>query len=293
MDLSLLFADNTANSTCDIDHQSLKSNLELSLRKMLHWFHCNKLVVNTSKTLFMFFSRTSTAVPALQEVEVTFGGRVIKINRVQTTRYLGVIVDQNLSWKAHITSLRLKLGRNVGVMHRLKFFLPFYALKSIYFSLVHSYINYCSIIYLSTFQSHISPIVKLQNKAMRILKMLFYSPVSLPGKSPTKSLYSYFNIIPVRQILAFQCILFRVRYLKDLQPDCFKSFFPGPPSVRPYNTRCPLSKLPVPFIVSERSRFSPKNVITNYWNTYESFFDQSLSLLTLKTKIKALLISKY
>jgi len=153
-------------------------------------------------------------------------------------------------------------------MYRLIFFLLFYALKSIYFSLVYSYINYCSIIYLRTFQSHIFPIVKLQNKAMRILKMLFYSPVSLPGKSPTKSLYSYFNIIPVRQILAFQCILFRVRYLKDLQPDCFKSFFSGPPSVRPCNTRCLLSKLPVPFIVSEWSRFSPKNVITNYWNTY-------------------------
>ena len=195
--------------------------------------------------------------------------------------------------QARITSLRLKLGRNVGVMHRLKVFLPFYALKSIYFSLVHLFINYCSIIYLSTFQSHIFPILKLQNKAKRILKMSFYSPVSLPGKSPTKSLYSYFNIFPVRQILAFQCILFRVRYLKDMQPDCFKSFFPGPPSVRPYNTRCPLSKFPAPFIVSEWSRFSPKNVITNYWNTYESFFDQSLSLLTLKSKIMALLISTY
>ena len=147
-----------------------------------------------------------------------------------------------------------------------------------YFFLVHSYINYCSIIYLSTFQSHISPIVKLQNKAMRILKVLFYSPVSRPGKSPTKSLYSYFNIIPVSQILAFQWILFRVRYLKYLQSDCFKSFFPGPPSVRPYNTR-PLSKLPVPLVVSERSRFLPKNIITNYWNTYGSFFDQYLSLL--------------
>ena len=164
------------------------------------------------------------------------------------------------------------LSFNVPVYFRL-FFLPFYALKSIYFSLVHSYINYCSIIYLSTFQSHISPIVKLQNKAMRILKLLFYSPVCLPGKSPTKSLYSYFNIIPVRQNFSFSMILFRVRYLKDLQPDCFKSFFPGPPSVRPYTTRCPLSRLPVPFIVSERSRFSPKNIITNYWNTYESFFD--------------------
>ena len=97
MDLSLLFANDTANSTCDIDHQSLKLNLELSQRKMLHWFHCDKVVVNTSKTLFMVFSRTSTAVPALQEVEVIFRGRVIKINRVQTTQYLGVIVDQNLS----------------------------------------------------------------------------------------------------------------------------------------------------------------------------------------------------
>ena len=123
----------------------------------------------------MFFSRTSTAVPTLQEVEVTFGGPVIKINRL----HLGVIVDQNLSWKAHINSLRLKLGRNIGVIHRLKFFLPFYALKSMYFFLVHLHINYCSIIYLIAFQSHISPIVKLQNKAMRILKMLFHSPLSL------------------------------------------------------------------------------------------------------------------
>ena len=135
MDLSLLFADDTANSTCNIHHQSLKPNLELSLRKMLHWFHCNKLVVNTSKTLFMVFSRTSAAVPALQEVEVTFGGQVIKINWVQTTQYLGVILNQNLCWKAHITSLRLKLGKNIGVIHYLKFFLAFYASKSTIFLL--------------------------------------------------------------------------------------------------------------------------------------------------------------
>ena len=69
-DISLLFADDKANSTCDIDHQSLKLNLELSQRKMLHWFHCAKVVVNTSKTLFMVFSRISTAVPTLQNIEV-------------------------------------------------------------------------------------------------------------------------------------------------------------------------------------------------------------------------------
>ena len=139
---------------------------------------------------------------------------------MQTTRYLLFIVDRNLSGKAHITSLRLKLGRNVGVMHRLKFFLPFYALKSIYFCLVILMLIIVRL-YLSTFQSHISPILKLQNKAMRILNMLFYSPVSFPGKSPTNSLYSYFNIIPVRQILTFQCILFRICYLKDLLPGLF------------------------------------------------------------------------
>ena len=55
MDLSLPFADDTANSTCDVDHQSLKSNPELSLRKTLHWFHCNKLVVNTSDSFSVFF----------------------------------------------------------------------------------------------------------------------------------------------------------------------------------------------------------------------------------------------
>ena len=67
---------------------------------------------------------------------------------VFTMRYLGVLIDQNMSWKERIAKLRMKLERNVGMLWHLKFILPFHAMRSVYFSLVHSYLSYCPLVFL-------------------------------------------------------------------------------------------------------------------------------------------------
>ena len=104
-------------------------------------------------------------------------------------------------------------------MHTLKHYLPYSALQSIYFALIQSNINYCSLVYLSTFKSYIKPIQILQNKAFRILKLFIPSPNALPNKSPTASLYTYLDTIPVSQQFTFRAIFFKFNYgFKKLLP---------------------------------------------------------------------------
>ena len=103
-------------------------------------------------------------------------------------------------------------------MQRLKLCLPYSALRSIYFALINNNINYCSLVYLSTFKSHIKPMQILQNKALRILKLFIPSPIELLNKSSTAFLYTYLDILPVSQQFAFGAILLKFHYDIDKLP---------------------------------------------------------------------------
>ena len=46
----------------------------------------------------------------------------IQIEFVKNFDFLGVILDENLSWRAHINSISKKLSKTIGVMNKLKNF---------------------------------------------------------------------------------------------------------------------------------------------------------------------------
>ena len=57
-------------------------------------------------------------------------------------KYLGVLLDTNLSWKFHIDSVALKISRIIGVIARLRQLVPLTTLLSIYRSLILPYLSY-------------------------------------------------------------------------------------------------------------------------------------------------------
>ena len=293
--LAVLFADDTANSVTGSDESSVRENLCFGLKKLLQWFADNLMVLNSSKTHFIIFSRISHAVPSISQISVRFNGELVTIARKESCKYLGLTVDENLSWKLHLDRLRMQLGRNVGLLRYLKFHLPFPALKSVYYSLIHSYFNYCPIAYLNTFKSLIKPLQRLQNNALRTLKALLPSPSSLPDKSPTKSLYTFLRILPVDLVLTANCVLFRLKQIKELLPLALNSSNFSLVSLvqNNYCLRRSSAKLPCPRIRTERSRFSPKNSIIKFWNIYESNIDSRFSIPVSKAKFKLYLISNY
>ena len=65
-----------------------------------------------------------------------------KLDRVTNTKFLGVIIDENITWKQHIDATSKTISRNIGVINKLKHYLPGRILYSLYCSLVMPYINY-------------------------------------------------------------------------------------------------------------------------------------------------------
>ena len=66
------------------------------------------------------------------------------VSHVTFTKFLGVYIDQNLSWNVHVNNLCKKIAAGIGVIKRSRAFVPFDTLQYMYSSLVQPHFDYCS-----------------------------------------------------------------------------------------------------------------------------------------------------
>ena len=89
----------------------------------------------------------------------------IEIKRENSVKFLGVIIDENLTWKNHIGVVENKISKNIGAFYRASHLLDFKNLLKIYFSFIHIYISYVNIAWAKT---KLQGILKKQKHAARI-----------------------------------------------------------------------------------------------------------------------------
>ena len=104
----------------------------------------NKLSLNVGKTNYSLFHKPSRVddLP-LQLPKLSINNQEIK--RTSYTKFLGVLLDENLSWKEHLKYTQNKIAKSIGLMYKAKPFLDKDSLLSLYFSGIHSYINYANL----------------------------------------------------------------------------------------------------------------------------------------------------
>ena len=91
------------------------------------------------------------------------------VNITNTAKYLGILIDDQLSFKCHFNFLEKKLSRSVGIMAKLSYHLPPNALLTLYHSLVHVHLMYALPVWATTFPTYLIKLKKSQNKAIRII----------------------------------------------------------------------------------------------------------------------------
>ena len=94
----------------------------------------------------------------------------IEIKRVKEVKFLGILIDEDLKWSNHIESIISKVIKFCGIFYKLKCRMPPSVLKSVYFSLVHSHFIYGIEIYANTYAKYLHPLIKINNKILRILQ---------------------------------------------------------------------------------------------------------------------------
>ena len=91
------------------------------------------------------------------------------IKRQSSIKFLGIILDENLSWKEHLKLTESKVAQNIGLIYKAKPYLNKDSLLALYFSYIHSYINCANLVWGSTNRTYLRKINSQQNHALRLI----------------------------------------------------------------------------------------------------------------------------
>ena len=210
-----LFADDTNvflfNKKCDI----LISDAKNTLIKLSKWFAANKLTLHLGKTSYTIFHPNSIHNHYCPN-SFSFNGEVIK--RSPYTKYLGLIIDEKLSWSYHINDLCKKILSYTGIFYRIRDTLPPACALQLYYAFVYSRISYGIEIYGMASASTLKPLQIMQN---RILKTL----TKKPRNYSTILLYKNLGLLMINDIhkKCFSTILYK--YCNGMLPSVMGTSF--------------------------------------------------------------------
>ena len=167
LDLTM-FADDTNLFYTHSNMQMLFSTMNEELASINQWFVSNKLSLNAKKTKYSFFHKPSKKddIPLMLQ-KLTISNHVIE--RQEFIKVLGVLLDENMNWKEHITYKENKIGKNLGLLYKAIPFLERNVLLALYYSYIQNYINYANIAWGSTCMTNLKKINSQQKHAIRII----------------------------------------------------------------------------------------------------------------------------
>ena len=136
---TLLFADDTNLFKSGKDLNKKQDELNSELAKISLWLKVNKLSLNIGKTHFMVFTNKKKR---LNDLNILIDGT--RIEEVKKTKFLGVIIDNKLSWKDHVAHVVGKVSRGLGMIIKARNYLNKQGLLTLYYSFVYHYLTYCN-----------------------------------------------------------------------------------------------------------------------------------------------------
>ena len=161
---TILYADDTTIYGSSMDDAALTDRFNIELNKVYQYTCVNRLSLNVAKTYAILFSNRSMSDASSR---VKLSDQYIEF--VESGKFLGVTIDNKLSFAHHIGNVCSKLSRTIGVFYKLRHDIPRDNLIRLYYSLFYPYLLYCNVIWGGTYQSHLEPIIKLQKKVIRII----------------------------------------------------------------------------------------------------------------------------
>ena len=180
---TLLFEDfiPKANQQTSIFHSNsnsevLNSEFSTELINVSDWLIANKLSLNISKSNFVTFSTRQKAVKKSLYIKILN----IPLEEKKSTKYLGVIVDQHLNWSSHIEYIHQKITKGVGMLAKLRHYVPLNNLRQIYFALVQSHINYAILNWGFATPTNLKNIDISMKKCARVMLFKFKNEHSAP-----------------------------------------------------------------------------------------------------------------
>ena len=176
------------------------------------WLNVNKLSLNIEKTNYVVFRSPQNSLS--KAVNINIGN--IPVKKTSYIKFLGVLLDEHLSWKYHLTELSKKLARICGIFFKVRLFLPLSILICLYNSLFSSFLQYGILVWGLTHETHINPVILLQKRVIRAISFEHFTSSSTP---------IFFNLKILKLIRSIQCADFVLKCLNGTAPEVFYNYF--------------------------------------------------------------------
>ena len=278
---TILFADDSnlivnGKTLTDIEH---KINNDLPI--LTSWLRTNRLSLNLKKTHIMIFGKKREGIE--NSLTTIIDGTQIEI--VTQTKFLGIILDNGLTWKNHLLYLSQKLSKSIGILSRARKFLNKQTLLQLYYSFLYPYITYCNIIWGNAPQTILWPIFRAQKRAIRIVE-------NIRRRDSTKLAFKSLRILRLPEIYLFSVSIFVYKYKNGLLPSPFDSFYTTNSQIHNYPTRH-AHQIRIPTAKTKMASTFVKKTGANIWNSLPNNIHHNMKIGVFKKLVITHLISQY
>ena len=220
-----LFADDTHLFVEAEDMTTLQIKTQEEINKISSWMAEHKISLNPKKTQVILINHQKCAE---KQIKITIGKTDLEID--DHAKYLGIHLDNRLSWNLHVEKLCKKLQKAIGVMVRLQTILSNSALRSIYFAIFHQHLQYGIVAWGFTTNKNLKRIDTLQRKAIRLISRAKLSANLDP-------IYKSLGVMKTSDIRNFEVAKFIYRLKAGHTSSVFSPLFQTTEQVHTHGTR--------------------------------------------------------
>ena len=257
-------------------------DMNIDLQFLQNWLIANRLTLNVLKTEFMLVGSRQRVATLTQELDLSING--ISLKRVNSSQCLGVEIDEFLTWDAHISSVSKKVSSGIGVIKKIKPFVPTSNLLSVYQSIVEPYLDYCSVVWDDISDQLTDKLQKLQNRAARVITGADY-------RTPSSVLLNKLGWSSLKEKRNKQKALMMFKIMNGMTPAYLEDIFTRNIGRSVYNLRISRRNVALPAVKTDYYRNSFAYTGAKIWNALPDEMKYEKSMRTFKHKLESLNLS--
>ena len=277
------FADDTNLLHFNKSVNKLNKLVNTDMKNLANWLNSNKISLNVQKTELVIFKNKRKILE--NPIKITLSGK--RLYPTNNVRYLGIKIDENLTWKEHIEYISTKLNRANALLYKIRTFVKSKTLRTIYFAIFESHLNYANLVWGQNCSST-QRIFTLQKKAIRI--------ISFQNRNSHSSPFFKENmILKFHDKIKIDNIVFINKSLNNSLPSVFFNWFKFCSDIHNYETSSSANDhlFKQSYRTNAYGKYSLKISAIDSWNEIQ---DQ-MGMITLKDlnskELKELLNKKF
>ena len=164
----IMYADDSSFFLQGTNIDNIITGINTETENILTWLEVNRLSLNTKKSKWVLFDCAKIRGQVRHDWQIKIRGEII--NQVENIKFLGIILDERLSWKEHVRYISTNLAKSIGILGKAKKYICKKLLLSLYYSFIYPHLNYVVSVWGNCAQIHLKSVVKMQKKAVRFYR---------------------------------------------------------------------------------------------------------------------------